>query len=132
MDLNRNAFERDRHSIIQQDDPLLANLQSRLTVNGQGPGLDTSELPQTQAQAPHPQAAKSNQVGIVIAKIENIFESITDNILTKKNVLTVQLRVRKSSKSSPNTDQQAGTVEQATRTLSFPSKNPKEAWKFSK
>jgi hypothetical protein len=132
MELDRNAFDGASHSAIQQGDPLLANLHSRLTLNDQGLGPDALELEQTQAQTLYPQSASSNQVGIVIAKIENIFESIIDNILTKKNVLTVQLRVRKKSKICSTTDRQADATEQATRTLSFPNKNPKEAWKFSK
>lgn len=68
-----------------------------------------------------------NQVGEVISKIEDIFESIADSIGdgTGPLVIYLKLRRRRGSQSVVNgTDKRKKIV--------FPSKSPKEAWRFSR
>jgi meiotic recombination protein SPO11 len=81
----------------------------------------------------HSQPLKSNQAGAVISKIEDIFESIADSILDEKKEMVIRLKMRKKSGSRTRTD---GDIENLgkdeTRAVKFPSKNPQEAWKFSK
>jgi meiotic recombination protein SPO11 len=76
-----------------------------------------------------------NQVGAVITKIEDIFESIADCILEEGKELVIPLKTRPRKKNIANDDgstqvNKGSSVE--ARSITFPSKSPQEAWKFSK
>lgn len=102
---------------------LLSNSPQELMSS---PAADNSHA---NSQVPATRAVKSNQLGFVISKIEDIFESITDCILDEKKELVIHLKSR--SRSKPR--QEEGEEENDKRTkVVFPSKNAKEAWKFSK
>lgn len=79
-------------------------------------------------------ATHSSQVGAVVSKIEDIFESIADCILDEKKELVIQLKCRHRAK----TNDEEGALDRRRkassggRKITFPSKNEKEAWKFSK
>lgn len=84
----------------------------------------------------------SNQTGAVIAKIENIFESITDVLLDrskeKKNQFTIQLKTRSRARKEDeddepgeeNAESKRRSKKMEFRSVCFPSRNAKEAWKF--
>ncbi|KAI6249189.1 hypothetical protein HI914_02552 [Erysiphe necator] len=76
-----------------------------------------------------------DQAGIIIAKIEQIFESIVDCILEGKAMM-IHLKIRENSKlkNKPlqiSTSSSSSTNEEKTRKVCFPSRNPSEAWKFT-
>lgn len=120
IDLLNNIYEND--IAIPQDLGLL----SRLTFDeaADADTRATSDIDTSLTAS----LSVSNQAGAVIAKIEKIFEAIVENISSKKNVLTIQLNTRKPSRS---TGQLPKEEEKKARAVSFPNKNPKEAWKFS-
>lgn len=62
------------------------------------------------------------QSGAVIAKIEDIFESMVDCLLGGRNELVISLKSRRTTKDSVTSD---------SRKISFPGKTQSEAWKFS-
>jgi meiotic recombination protein SPO11 len=69
----------------------------------------------------------------VITKIEDIFESIVDSILDEEKQLVILLKSRVKTKIA-NTDgstQLNSSSNSETKNISFPSKSPQEAWKFS-
>jgi len=74
-----------------------------------------------------------NQAGAVIARIEDIFESIADSILHEKKELIIRLRTRRRTKNH-NLDPSNSAVRNAsdTKLIRFPSKSPQEAWKFGR
>ncbi|KAK6581907.1 hypothetical protein PZA11_005604 [Diplocarpon coronariae] len=73
--------------------------------------------------------ANSNQLGIVISKMEKIFESITDCILDEKKELVIRLKSR--SKKRQVLDENDSEAPEKSTKITFPSKNAKEAWKFT-
>lgn len=72
-----------------------------------------------------------NQVGAVISKIEDIFESIADCILEDGKELVIELKSRSKSKAKVEDDGGDGTRRRTIK-ITFPSRNQREAWKFSK
>ena len=76
-----------------------------------------------------------SQAGAVVSKIEDIFERVADCILDEKKEVAIKLRTR-AKQSAMVMDSTTGTIKSVpddeTRTVKFPSKSPKEAWKFSK
>lgn len=83
---------------------------------------------------PNHYSATSTQAGAIISKIEDIFESIVDSVLEEKKELVIRLKTRKRpraklSMAAKGTD---SPTNEETRAVRFPSKNPQEAWKFSK
>ncbi|TAQ87210.1 hypothetical protein B7494_g4466 [Chlorociboria aeruginascens] len=79
-------------------------------------------------------SVRANQAGLVISKIEDIFESMTDCLLENGKEFTIRLKTRrKSGMQAHDTDN--GTIRSLpnskTRAITFPSKNSKEAWKFT-
>jgi meiotic recombination protein SPO11 len=74
-----------------------------------------------------------NSPGAVISKIEDIFEAMTDCILGEKKELTIQLKTRSKTKSKIDDSQLAKKkTKSETKIITFPSKSPQEAWKFSR
>ncbi len=64
----------------------------------------------------------------VIAKIEDIFEDITDNLL-RENELSIPLRNKRTK--APITDESEAELSSELMVVSFPAKTPQEAWRFS-
>ena len=127
----------DLFSNLLRDDPgpssgfLLSNLPYR------PPTDDSSILCNTSG---HPSSAQLNianipdpsQTGRVIAKIENIFESITDCILDQKKELVINLRSRPKGKSKNSKESLSSPKPKPEiKNITFPSKSPQETWKFS-
>lgn len=113
---------------------LLPTLHNRLTLDttaetDDNPGHTLNEGP---ARETLDAGGPSNQAGAVIAKIENIFESITDSILNKRNQLTIPLKVRSRSRVPRDKERKGRNPKPGVRNITFPNKNPKEAWRFSK
>ncbi|EPQ62446.1 Bgt-361 [Blumeria graminis f. sp. tritici] len=72
--------------------------------------------------------ATQNQANTVISRIEYVFESMVDCILGSKKELVIQLKFRTDlGKGFPSSDDST----QKLRNIIFPSKNPREAWKFT-
>ncbi|OWP04320.1 hypothetical protein B2J93_9388 [Marssonina coronariae] len=107
--------------------PLLSNSpHRRLTSEADENALAASPSnPQVQIA----RIANSNQLGIVISKMEKIFESITDCILDEKKELVIRLKSR-SKKRQVLDENDSEALEKSTK-ITFPSKNAKEAWKFT-
>ena len=63
----------------------------------------------------------------VIAKIEVIFENITNNLL-REDELTIPLRYEKSR--STTLDELEAELSCKLTNVSFPAKTPQEAWRF--
>jgi meiotic recombination protein SPO11 len=109
---------------------LLSCLQDsgRLTPEqiAENPGLERGNV---DAGTPDP-----HQRGAVITKIEDIFESITDCILDEGKELMIPLKSRAKKKNAANKDDSTQVNRSSnteTRNITFPSKSPQEAWKFS-
>ena len=64
----------------------------------------------------------------VIAKIEAIFENITDSLL-REDELTIPLRCKKSQ--STTIDELEAELSCNLTNVSFPAKTPQEEWRFS-
>jgi meiotic recombination protein SPO11 len=80
------------------------------------------------------ESGDSNQRGAVITKIEDIFESIADCILDEGKELVIPLKTRPKNKNIASQDGPTKvnrTVNAEARNITFPSKSPQEAWKFS-
>ncbi|KAK2623907.1 hypothetical protein QTJ16_006541 [Diplocarpon rosae] len=73
--------------------------------------------------------SNSNQLGLVISKMEKLFESITDCILDEKKELVIQLKSRPKRKQ--NLEENYREVPEKSTKITFPSKNAREAWKFT-
>ncbi|KAL2067544.1 hypothetical protein VTL71DRAFT_1969 [Oculimacula yallundae] len=115
--------------------------------------LPRSALTQTDNDSKHENAngpvkvtrrTNPNQVGAVISKIEDIFESITDCILEERRELVIELKSRsKSNLKAQKSETEKVEVEleededeemelrRRTTKITFPSRNQKEAWKFT-
>jgi meiotic recombination protein SPO11 len=84
------------------------------------------------------QGARRNnnfQAGEVITKIEDIFESLLDCIINEKKCLVLHIKSRAKSgrqtiDATTGVIRNVGNIE--TKEITFPGKNQKEAWKFSK
>ena len=64
----------------------------------------------------------------VIAKIEDIFNNITNSLL-REDELTIPLRCKKSQ--STTLDELEAELSSKLTSVSFPAKTPQEAWRFS-
>jgi meiotic recombination protein SPO11 len=94
--------------------------------------LDGQVDPQS---APFQGTINNSQAGAVVSKIENIFENIASCILDEEKVMSIKLKNRgKLSATGKNatTSNIRSIPNEVTRSIEFPSKSPKEAWKFSK
>ncbi|EPE33517.1 DNA topoisomerase IV, alpha subunit [Glarea lozoyensis ATCC 20868] len=72
-----------------------------------------------------------NTAGSVITKLEDIFESITDCLLEKNKELTICLKTRPPKVTQEDETGNRKRLMSGVRKITFPSRNPKEAWKFS-
>lgn len=116
-------------------DQLLSNLPHRQTLTHEQPRRVSSasngaagDIHDTDIRILH-----RNHAGAVITKIEDIFESITDCILHEGNELVIPLNSRPKKQTTVNEDHPPKNDRRPrsyTRNLTFPSKSPKEAWKF--
>ncbi len=117
---------------ISSEAQLLSDLQTpRLTIEDDHLAIFR---PQHSGEA-QPSRIVSNQTGAVITKIERIFESITDCILEEKKEISIELKTRPRSKEKLDSNQSGslrGKRKPEVRAVTFPSKSPQEAWKFSK
>jgi meiotic recombination protein SPO11 len=135
--IQRYPMDFDLFSNLLRDDPgpssgsLLSNLPHRSPTDDSSISCNTSgHISNSQrniANTPDP-----SQTGRVIAKIENIFESITDCILDQEKELVISLRSRpkykpKDSEKSMSDPKPKPEIKNVT----FPSKSPQETWKFS-
>ncbi|SZF00009.1 unnamed protein product [Blumeria hordei] len=68
------------------------------------------------------------QASTVISRIEYVFESMVDCILGSKKELVVQLKLRTHLRNGFSASDKST---QRLRNISFPSKKPREAWKFT-
>jgi meiotic recombination protein SPO11 len=69
----------------------------------------------------------------VISKIEDIFEAMTDCVMDEKKELVIPLKTRDKKKSkSDDLGPTKRRKKSETGTITFPSKSPQEAWKFSR
>jgi hypothetical protein len=78
--------------------------------------------------------AISNQASSVISKIEQIFESIAESILEEKE-LVIEMKFRKKTGIKffdGGAELSQSNLPRETRAVKFPSRNPHEAWKFSR
>jgi meiotic recombination protein SPO11 len=82
----------------------------------------------------NPGLVNPNQAGAVVSKIEVIFEKIASCILDEKEELVIKLKTRRKQ-GAKTRDADTGSTNRVlgneTRPVRFPSKSPKEAWKFS-
>jgi hypothetical protein len=80
-------------------------------------------------------AVNNRQAGEVVSRIERIFENIASSILDEKNNVAINLKTR-GKQSMTRRDTDTGIIKvipsDERKTVRFPSKSPKEAWKFSK
>ncbi len=105
-------------------EPLLSDLTYHREILTQDTPLDSQTFNRDRP---------SNLTGAVISKIENIFEEITDCILDEKKELIIRLKIR--TKSQPGTDEPTSrgkgkSPKTGFRNITYPNKNPQEAWKF--
>ena len=92
----------------------------------------TLNIDETPAESPL--TANSPQPGAVVSKIEAIFETVAGCILDEKKKIFIKLKTR-GKQSNTARDAITGTIkslpDEETKMVQFPSKSPKEAWKFS-
>jgi meiotic recombination protein SPO11 len=127
----------DLFSNLLRDDPgpssgsLLSNLPHRSPIDYSSISCNTSG--HTSSSQPNiAYIPDLSQAGRVIAKIENIFESITDCILDQRKELVVSLRSRPKCKSKDSEESMPNLKSKPElKNITFPSKSPQEAWKFS-
>ena len=121
-------------------DQLLSNLQDRQTLTHQqpdqtsSPSDDGSDDGRGQDQDTDIRLLDRNQAGAVITKIEDIFESMASCILQEGKELVIPLKSRPRKQKTANEAGSPRNYRQPkteTKNITFPSKSPKEAWKFS-
>jgi len=127
-----SGFPRDHEASTSR--PLLSNLQHsrRLTPEqiAEDPALEEADVDGLSGVT-----SNHTQRGVAITKIEDIFESIADCILDEGKELVIPLKSRPKKKTVANKNGSTKVNIAASnepRKITFPSKSPKEAWKFSK
>jgi meiotic recombination protein SPO11 len=108
------------------------NRQLALSLPSSAPFNDTAIYSSVSTNSSFP---NSNRSGVVLCKIEDIFESIADCILDEKKHISIQLKRRGKAKNQTH-DADSGVIRDVTdekvTTVKFPSRSPQEAWKFSR
>ncbi|PVH71088.1 DNA topoisomerase IV, alpha subunit [Cadophora sp. DSE1049] len=104
---------------------LLSNLHHNTLTKADDADQDPSNKEVQVTQILNP-----NQAGAVISKIEDIFEAIADCILAEGKELVIELKSRSKSQAKNDEDVLEGTRNR-TKRITFPSRNQKEAWKFT-
>lgn len=111
---------------------LLSDLPRRLADEARATDDQWSGQGEFNSQVTITRATPSNQVGTVISKIESIFESIADCMLDEKKELVIELKSRYKPEPKPEADSDVvPAVSKKSMKITFPSKNPRGAWKFS-
>ncbi|KAN0099842.1 DNA topoisomerase IV, alpha subunit [Hyaloscypha variabilis] len=112
---------------------LLSNLHDREKLTpeqiAEDPALEDGDSNELNDWTPDP-----NQRVLVITKIEDIFESIADCILDEGKELVIPLKSRPRNKIVANKDDPTkinSSTSADSRKITFPSKSPREAWKFT-
>lgn len=104
-------------------------------LNATDPELASSSVlgpPKSSTQrAPRP-GSNPNQTGVVITKIEDILDTITDCILAGKKELVIELKSRSSQKKKDfdHDVDMYRKLRTSIRKIRYPSKCPTEAWRF--
>jgi meiotic recombination protein SPO11 len=126
----------DLFSNLLRDDPgpssgsLLSNLPHRSPTDDSS--ISCTTFGHTSSSQPNIATPDPPQAGRVIAKIENIFESIADCILDQKKELVISLRSRPGCKSKDSEEHTSNPKPKPEiKNITFPSKSPQETWKFS-
>jgi hypothetical protein len=105
---------------------LLSHLSDRILTLDETAPAPISSLSRT---------VNSSQPGAVVSKIEDVFERLAGCILDEKMKISIQLKTR-GKQSAIGRDSTTGTIkslpDEKMRTVEFPSKSAKEAWKFSR
>jgi meiotic recombination protein SPO11 len=107
---------------------LLSNLPRRELTHGNDGIVDQ------RGEATNIRNPTAHEPGAVISKIEDMFESIGTSILHKEKEMVIRLKTREKPRTeeSDSTDGGAKRRLGETTAIRFPSKNQREAWKFSK
>ncbi|KAG0646636.1 Meiotic recombination SPO11 [Hyphodiscus hymeniophilus] len=78
--------------------------------------------------------ANCSQAGAVVSKIEDIFEKVAQCILDEEKEVSIKIKTR-GKQSAIDYDANTGIITSKStdemKTVQFPSKSPKEAWKFT-
>jgi hypothetical protein len=135
MDFDLLSGFLDDHQDGSTSPHLLTNLHHRggLTHEqiAENPALEKRVLDgeDINTNAPDP-----NQAGAIVNKIEDIFESIVDCILDegKELVIPLKSRPKKNNANRDDSTQVNKSPNTEARNITFPSKSPQEAWKFSR
>jgi meiotic recombination protein SPO11 len=112
---------------------LLSNLHDRRKLTPEQIAEDPA-LEDGDSNGLNDEAAYPTQRGVVITKIEDIFESIADCILDEGKELVIPLKTRPRNITVANKDDPTkinSSASAESRKITFPSKSPREAWKFS-
>jgi meiotic recombination protein SPO11 len=117
----------------RKDNSLLSYSSSRLIQRQLDPPCLTTHVQHIDISQP---SQKTNsQAGAIIAKLEDIFESLLDCIIDEKKGLVLHLKSRGKSiqqtlDPATGTIRNIGTAE--AKEIGFPGKTQREAWKFGK
>ncbi|PMD37215.1 DNA topoisomerase IV, alpha subunit [Hyaloscypha variabilis F] len=112
---------------------LLSNLHDRRKLTPEQIAEDPA-LEDGDSNGLNDEAAYPTQRGVVITKIEDIFESIADCILDEGKELVIPLKTRPRNITVANKDDPTkinSSASAESRKITFPSKSPREAWKFT-
>jgi meiotic recombination protein SPO11 len=114
---------------------LLSNLPTRELTHQNATGdIFPPYAPTILDRATNLNVPDPNIAGAVITKIEDIIESIAESILDEKKEMVIRLKTRKKAGMQVH-DSNTGTIENLQddqmKSIRFPSKSPREAWKFS-
>jgi hypothetical protein len=94
---------------------------------------DTLASPHVRARSPDVSEGDVGSSSSVLAKIENIFESMLDVLLNERGQLSVAIKTRPRSRQQQLDSASASqTPAESIQHLCFPGKTEKEAWRFGK
>ncbi|OBT82498.1 hypothetical protein VE02_09128 [Pseudogymnoascus sp. 03VT05] len=117
------------------DNSLLHNSSYSKLISQQQLAIPSSKY-HADSQAISQGAPRNNnsQAGVVITKIEDIFESLLDCIINKKKCLVLHIKSRGNNRRQ-TIDAATGGIRNTenveTKEITFPGKTQKEAWKFA-
>ena len=110
----------DIHFEFEASQPLLLGITSRIATSETNSHLPLNSNPRS---------------GEVISKIEDIFDSIVDCIQNRGKELTIPIKTRAKTGLQAS-DASSGAIGSLSdgkiKNISFPSRNPQEAWRFSR
>jgi meiotic recombination protein SPO11 len=134
MDYDLIAGLTANNSTAQQSHEMLLNLPSSELTHTLGlASAETVSKSHAGSRLLQDSMPNRNTAGAVITMIEEIFEFITDVLLDEKNEFTICLKTRpKRHAQEEETDNGKKKSMSGLRKVTFPNRNPKEAWKFSR